>query len=749
MIEKRLLRKLALFRQAVIEGGEKIFTASYPEAPIAFSDIAPNSWGKLEKEIGQNPFKFLKEKKDLQFQFLQSNRINIILAARSKEDVDTLILELKQTGYLPENIDYKGNVFLRSLGMVSLSLPPVQSLIVGLEQFKNIALIGDGDAVIKLDPYPVGDNFNPFDMGAFEAVVRTMGIDYESLQKYLLSLPVPVKIAVIDSGIDQAHPDLCRQVLAAQDFSAAHLGPVDSSGHGTHVAGILAGYNAKHPVYSGVAPTARLLDAQIMEPQGICTIYSMLNGIGWALETGADILNMSFGRLPSPEEENLLEWQAINAASRLGVLTCAAAGNEALKVKGPCISHISACPSAICVAAIDAKFLRAPFSNYGPAYTEDISGLKPNLAAPGLGIVSTRSRASSIPPWKGSPLYASLDGTSMATPIISGLLAMAMGWARARQLPLESSVLKEKLYESCVHPDGKPDYQLGLGVPHLGRFFESLEQLTKRPVSISAGHNITKMNVVVNQEPPLVKIPNLRRQEQEIFAYWKNRIENRITVGHESLAFRKPVTLTWTTIHHETRLKDLKLIHHLSEDHFNRLPWMLRTEGTLSRNGNIEGRVICQYIADIKSLCTNRIQQESWESLQGLAGKEWQKHRERYGTTIPLFLAFAGCIETSNVSFIPESNIFAAVSLDERDCKYYGPSRWDAWRVLFYPKSDTECCNILEKYLAHNLVGACLAETVARDLDWPLPMVLALGKEMKNFQLEYRKNSYVFFQKAS
>src|SRR5262249_9621152 len=124
-----------------------------------------------------------------------------------------------------------------------------------------------------------------------------------------------VLVAVIDSGIDTAHPDLAGTVAASFDV----LGPHETHFHGTAMAGAIAA----HGGLTGVAPRARLLAIRSLDRQGQGTSLSIADGIGWAVARGARVINMSFAGPDDP-----LLRQHLAAVHARGVVMVAAAGNE-------------------------------------------------------------------------------------------------------------------------------------------------------------------------------------------------------------------------------------------------------------------------------------------------------------------------------------------------------------------------------------------------------------------------------------
>ncbi|RSM70707.1 peptidase S8 [Actinoplanes sp. ATCC 53533] len=237
-----------------------------------------------------------------------------------------------------------------------------------------------------------------------------------------------VKVAILDSGLDPDHPDLRGRVVAAKSFIDDDPGTADLDGHGTHVASTVAGSGAaSEGRYRGVAADADLLIGRVC--QDGCSTSSVLDGMQWAVDNGARIVNLSLGGPDEPGIDPLEE--AVNTlTARSGTLFVVAAGNDG---GDRTVSSPASAQSALAVAAVDGDDALAGFSSRGPGAD---GAVKPDLAAPGAGIVAARAR-DTLALEAVDDNYAKLSGTSMATPHVTGsaaLLAQAHpGW-RAEQL---------------------------------------------------------------------------------------------------------------------------------------------------------------------------------------------------------------------------------------------------------------------------------------------------------------------------
>jgi subtilisin family serine protease len=224
-----------------------------------------------------------------------------------------------------------------------------------------------------------------------------------------------VRVAVLDTGIDDSHPAVDEgTVVAGRDFTGGSS-TADYTGHGTHVAGIVAGDgDGSDGRYRGVAPNASLLDARVVGPSGGRTSW-IVDGLEWAVEEGADVASLSLGGGVDGNEPLVA---AVERASANGTVVVVAAGNdgEAGSVGSPGVA-----PSAVTVGAYDdATAELAAFSSRGPA--EGPTPLKPDLLAPGVDVVSACGGGAAC----GGDPYTSRSGTSMATPHVSGVAALAL-----------------------------------------------------------------------------------------------------------------------------------------------------------------------------------------------------------------------------------------------------------------------------------------------------------------------------------
>ncbi|MEV5960771.1 S8 family serine peptidase [Kribbella sp. NPDC051952] len=268
-----------------------------------------------------------------------------------------------------------------------------------------------------------------------------------------------VEVAVLDTGVDQTHPDLAGKVKEAQDFSGSPTGPEDHFGHGTHVAATIAGTGAgANGTRKGVAPKADLLVGKVLGDDGYGYDSWIIAGMEWAAAEGAKVVNMSLGGEATDGTDPLS--QAVNdITARTGTLFVVAAGNEG---QDETVGTPGAAASALTVGAVDRTDQLADFSSRGPRLGD--AGLKPEITAPGVDIIAARA-AGTIMGQPVDELYTAASGTSMATPHVAGAAALL-----AQQHPdWKADQLKNALVSTAKTQPNQTVYQQGAGRVDLTR----------------------------------------------------------------------------------------------------------------------------------------------------------------------------------------------------------------------------------------------------------------------------------------
>lgn len=260
-------------------------------------------------------------------------------------------------------------------------------------------------------------------------------------------------VAVIDSGVDAAHPDLAGRVVAGPDVIDNDGDSSDPTGHGTHIAGIIAAAAGNGLGGAGIAPAARILAIRVLDLDDNGTAANVAAGIDAAVGAGADIINLSLNWSQATQALAPVT-AAMQRAADSGVLLVVAAGNDA---QGRCEEPVLP-QRALCVGALSSNLKRSAFSSYG-------DGL--GLVAPGDELVSTWSNGS----------YHTMSGTSQAAAMTSGVAALLVG------LGLRGDDVMQRL-TATARDIGTPgaDAQSGAGLLDAERAVEGAAQGAMPPV---------------------------------------------------------------------------------------------------------------------------------------------------------------------------------------------------------------------------------------------------------------------------
>ncbi|MHB0997078.1 MAG: S8 family peptidase [Elusimicrobiales bacterium] len=207
-----------------------------------------------------------------------------------------------------------------------------------------------------------------------------------------------VKVAVIDTGIDYTHPDLAPVYKGGYNAVTGGTDPKDDQGHGTHVSGTVAAARDLKGVV-GVAPKVDLYVAKVLDKNGSGQYSWIVDGIEWAIKNGMQVINMSLGGRTGTDALA----QVMKKAKEAGVTVVCAAGNDS----GP-VNYPAKYPEAVAVSASDSGDKLAYFSSKGPEI---------HVIAPGVSVYSTKMGGG----------FTSMSGTSMASPHVAGLAALAVG----------------------------------------------------------------------------------------------------------------------------------------------------------------------------------------------------------------------------------------------------------------------------------------------------------------------------------
>jgi hypothetical protein len=283
-----------------------------------------------------------------------------------------------------------------------------------------------------------------------------------------------VNVAVVDSGIDHTHGDLADNMwrggagLGGIDLINGDNNPMDDNGHGTHVAGLIGAVANNGLGVAGVmGRNMKMMAVKVFDAQGSGAVSTVVNGIRWAADNGADVINLSM-ELPSASTAIR---DAMNYASGKGAVIVAAAGNSGNQLSASFFvspaSYATQVNGALAVTSTDVNGgRRSSFSNYSSTLVQ--------ISAPGSedsgarsGLISTFPRDS-----EGRNLYGRSEGTSMAAPLVAGAAALVIGTLRTEGLIPSNATVTSLIRSSArSNPDLLSEVQGGatLDLDRLGR----------------------------------------------------------------------------------------------------------------------------------------------------------------------------------------------------------------------------------------------------------------------------------------
>ena len=335
-----------------------------------------------------------------------------------------------------------------------------------------------------------------------------------------------VVIAILDTGVDNEHRSLNdfddqdddpdsdafsyndHKFVCGYDATAVAGGnpsecddPDDGSGHGTHVAGTALGTGSSTRQHVGVAPGAYLVDVKVLTDVGGTNSQTSINGLQWTInnrdtdwddgnQTGIDIASMSLGSVSSPNSDDTgdngssAEARLVNNASENGIVMVCAMGNDG-RQRVPSPASADEC---ISVAAIDDKYSIdrsddsiADYSNWGPRDDDNDDDsddeLKPDVSAPGSNIIAPQHASGSNPilDTNADNDYTEMSGTSMATPHVSGLIALMLQDSPnldPEEIKESLRINSEKVNTHTGTPFGGWDEKYGFGMVDAALLFD-------------------------------------------------------------------------------------------------------------------------------------------------------------------------------------------------------------------------------------------------------------------------------------
>ncbi|HYG58075.1 MAG TPA: S8 family serine peptidase [Symbiobacteriaceae bacterium] len=252
----------------------------------------------------------------------------------------------------------------------------------------------------------------------------------------------PVRIAVLDSGVDLKHPLLKGLLGRGTNLLKPDDAPGDDNGHGTHVAGIVA---LAAGAWAGAMPAPFVIHPiKIFDQTGYGRIGDIVKALYWCADQGMDIVNLSFGT--DMKTSRALQ-RAVRELHRQGILLVAAAGNDG---RAGAVDFPGRYPEVVAVSACTRADRPAPFSSAGPEV---------DLAAPGAGVVS-------LAPGGG---FDRMSGTSMAAPHVTAAAALLL----AMEPLLLPSAVRKRLSATAEWLPGVPAGAQGAGLLRADRLLRA------------------------------------------------------------------------------------------------------------------------------------------------------------------------------------------------------------------------------------------------------------------------------------
>ena len=337
-----------------------------------------------------------------------------------------------------------------------------------------------------------------------------------------------VTVAVVDTGVDRDHLDLVANLITGRNFvnttaSDGDFNYDDLNGHGTHVAGIIGAYGIG---VTGAARRVKIMPVRVLDANGEGNTATIIKGINWAVQNGANIINLSLGgTINDPALE-----AAINTAVApevpgvAGVTVIAAAGNHTSNYQ-TAVNYPARYTNVIAVAALDADGTVASYSNYGPEV---------DLCAPG------GDSSNAIYSTLNNNTYGYEAGTSMACPHISGLAALL--YASGVTTP---DAIRTRL-QTYVIDKGSWDFDnyYGHGMPDAYAVLKGYTHKTRNTRVFLGRKDGTKSNFIFPDDEGNFSITKIAAGTYYVCAYLDYNSNGSVDSGDKFGYYATPVNIT-------------------------------------------------------------------------------------------------------------------------------------------------------------------------------------------------------------
>jgi serine protease AprX len=403
--------------------------------------------------------------------------------ANPEKDFDVIVRAARTGGDNPngQQAERAGNAVQRATGEAKQPLGIVGGSSARIKGSNLLDLTCDGDVEYIDKDDVVLAQFDPLRDAAAAIGTGVLSIDARSVWTQLGVTGRGIGVAVVDSGV-AAHPDLAGRVVASIDFTSATPRVTttlsDPGGHGTHVAGLIAGDGmSSGGAFTGVAPNAQIVSVRVFDANGYATLSTVLQGLQWIVNNRSTynirVANLSFGATPTGSYRTDLLATAVEVLTFANVTVVAAAGNG-----GPSSGSVTTPgydPFVITVGAADTTLSTTPgaatvpsWSARGPTPFDGYD--KPDVVAPGrklIGPLALSGMLAGLYPERivtalgaSVPSYFSMSGTSMSTALVSGTVALML----ERNPSLTPRQIKTRLKDTAIELAYTPDGAMGAGM---------------------------------------------------------------------------------------------------------------------------------------------------------------------------------------------------------------------------------------------------------------------------------------------